>query len=320
MTVRVAPFIPSTAGITVPSEIVRLAMKSLVPSPGLANTGDLVVAAHGTPNMTVDIAAGGVWIAGTSVATQGSYFLYNDASLSVAIAAADPTNPRIDLIVAVIRDNAEDASGSTDARIIAVTGTPAGSPVAPSAPASSIVLAQVAVAALTTTIVSGNITDKRGATCGDGIVVCTATTRPTGRTGLLAYETNTGNVIIYQGSAWVVLGYGFQDAWTAFTPTFANVTTGTGSAAYKLVGKTLFVRCRITGGTVTANGNISVTIPGGNSVPELQAISAVNPSGGVAMGQAFGAIFALTKDATGNPWTIGAGVNGTFLNAAIEVS
>ena len=44
-----------------------------------------------------------------------------------------------------------------------MTGTPAGSPSPPSAPANSFTLAQVAVAANATSITSGNITDQRTA-------------------------------------------------------------------------------------------------------------------------------------------------------------
>lgn len=122
---------------------------------------DLKVAQHGTPNMSVDVAPGRVAIAGTESPTlQGVYIGWLDATANVVIAASDPTNPRIDLIVARIKD--AQYSGATNSfSIEAVTGTPAGSPVAPAAPANSFILAQVAVAALATTVVTGNITDSR---------------------------------------------------------------------------------------------------------------------------------------------------------------
>ncbi len=123
--------------------------------------GDLLVSANGTPNMTVLVAAGEALINGTqSSIYQGAYHCLNDASVSLSIAAADPTNPRIDLVVAQVRDAAY--SGSNNDWILAVvTGTPAPSPSPPATPNNAIVLAQVAVAALASSITSGNITDKR---------------------------------------------------------------------------------------------------------------------------------------------------------------
>lgn len=273
MTVRSVPWIPSTAGQTVPSEIVRLAMKSIVSTGGIASLTDLSVAAHGTPNMTVDVAAGGAWIAGTSVATQGFYFLYNDATLSVPIATSDPSNPRIDLIVAQIRDNAEDASGSTDARIVPVAGTPAGSPVAPSAPASSIVLAQVLVGTGVASIVSGNITDKRTAS-------------------------NSAAVS------------GIGSAWTPYTPTFTNVTSGAGNFAYKLAGKTLTLRARFTGGSATATNVVTFTLPLGLSAIDPAGLFSFTNNAGVAEAAWLsGTTVTMYQDAAGTSFSGGALMN-----------
>lgn len=127
---------------------------------GVLNTNDLVVTQAGTPSMTVSVAAGRAIIKGTETATQGNYIVWNDGSINVSIATASPTLPRIDLIVLTVQDSYY--SGSNNQVIAqAITGTPNASPVAPSAPNNSIVLAQVAVAANTTAIVNGNITDKR---------------------------------------------------------------------------------------------------------------------------------------------------------------
>jgi hypothetical protein len=164
MAVRAVPTLLSTAGVAHPSENIRLALASLVHGTGSGVTAasDLSVNAQGTPNMTVQVQPGGAWITGTSTTTQGSYHLYNDAALpAVAIAASNPTNPRIDIVVARIRDTAEDGSGFSDASVVVVTGTPAVSPVAPATPASSLLLATIAVGANVTTITNANITDKR---------------------------------------------------------------------------------------------------------------------------------------------------------------
>lgn len=56
---------------------------------------------------------------------------------------------------------------------------------------------------------------------------------------------------------------GIADAWTTYTPTLTNVTGGSGTFAYMIVGKTLFLRGQITAGTATAAGIVSVTLPAG---------------------------------------------------------
>ncbi len=143
-----------------PAENDRNLLDALVGTPGTVGLADLKVTANGTPNMTVNVAAGAAFILGTETTYQGMYHAFNDATVSLAIAASDPTNPRIDIVVAQVRD-AFYSGASNDFRLAVVTGTPAGSPAAPATPANSLVLARVAVAATVTTVVAGNITDYR---------------------------------------------------------------------------------------------------------------------------------------------------------------
>jgi hypothetical protein len=79
---------------------------------------------------------------------------------TLTITTADPTNPRIDLVCATVRD-AFYSGANNDVIFQVIAGTPAGSPVAPSLPANSISLATVAVGAAVTQINTGNITDTR---------------------------------------------------------------------------------------------------------------------------------------------------------------
>jgi hypothetical protein len=136
----------------------RLLLRSIWSIGGRVRSGDLAVAAQGSPNMSVTVSAGGAIVPGTENTYQGTYHCFNDAAVTVTIAAADTTNPRIDLIVAKVQDAFY--SGATNAwSLAAVTGTPAGVPVAPAAPANSITLATVAVAANVTSITNANITN-----------------------------------------------------------------------------------------------------------------------------------------------------------------
>lgn len=95
-------------------------------------------------------------------AGQGTFICRHDNThQDLAIAAADATNPRIDIVVLRVYDNTFDSSGNDYADLEVITGTPAGSPSAPATPSTAIKLATVAVAALAATIVGGNITDDR---------------------------------------------------------------------------------------------------------------------------------------------------------------
>lgn len=147
-------------GTTVAGEEIRRTLKAQFDTAGVLTTAGLAITANGTPNMSVNVAAGEGIIFGTEQAEQGAYHVYNDATVNKTIAASDPTNPRLDIVVAKVQD--AEYSGATRAWSLAVvTGTPAASPADPSVPANSISLARVAVGAGVTTITSGNITDLR---------------------------------------------------------------------------------------------------------------------------------------------------------------
>jgi len=199
-----------------PSDRDRQLIKSLVRPGVLPGTGLTVTEKSGTPNMSVDVSEGRLFILGTENTYQGVYHGEAQGVTNVVIAAADPTNPRRDLIVARIRDSVY--SGATNTfSIERVAGTPAGSPADPALPSGSVwVLARVAVAAAATSITNANITSFRAGGTGytgqhgyaaalGGVVVCTSLTKPTTGLyeGLMAYETDTDRVIVYNGSAWV---------------------------------------------------------------------------------------------------------------------
>lgn len=102
---------------------------------------DCVVTAQGSPDMTVAVASGSVLVNSVTVVV---------GSGNVTVTAADGTNPRFDLIV--VND-----SGTKSC----TAGTPAASPVFPSIPANSVVLAAVYVPANDTDIDANQIIDKR---------------------------------------------------------------------------------------------------------------------------------------------------------------
>ena len=134
-------------------------------SAGVVGVSDLIVSQRGAgANMSVDVAAGSAVVAGTDTTGQGKYLCKSDAVVNVSLATAPSTGQtRIDLIIAQVRDSDAIGGANNDWQIVAVTGTAAttGTQVAPATPASSLVLAQITVGPVVTTIVNANITDER---------------------------------------------------------------------------------------------------------------------------------------------------------------
>lgn len=247
---------------TTPAEDFRLgAFGGLLAQQGIVHPGDLAVAAHGTPNMSVDVAAGNAWVKGTESANQSYYPVYNDATVNLAVAASDPTNPRWDRVVVKVQD--QFYSGSTNTPSVAVvTGTPGVSPSLPAAPANSFDLAKIVVNANATTITSGNLTDLRpNAVLVGGTVVDSAAARARQSTipeGCAWEETDTNLYYISDGVNYFrALNIG---AYTSYTPAWTAATTnpsiGNGSitGGYQLTGKQVDFWANVVAGSTTTYG------------------------------------------------------------------
>lgn len=193
---------------------------------GIINVGDMAVSqrAAGT-NMSVDVASGVGIVTGDDTTAQGKYVIRHlSGPTNVTLTTAPGVGlSRIDLIVARIRDAAVIGGANNDFIFDKVTGTAAstGSQVAPSLPNSCMLLAQVLVGPNVSTIVNANITDmrRRAWNLSGGTAICTSTTRPTAPwAGLTAFETDTGRLVAYTGTAWVPLssiGYAHAKAYRA---------------------------------------------------------------------------------------------------------
>lgn len=118
-----------------------------------ASIGDHLLVSPGT-GMQVLVGTGRAWFNHT--------WSYNDASVALSIASADPTLPRIDVVALEI--NAEVATRANSLKVI--TGTPASTPVAPDLTNTSEIhqyaLAHVSVPAAITQILGSHITNKVG--------------------------------------------------------------------------------------------------------------------------------------------------------------
>lgn len=150
-------------GTTVDGKVIRRAIASLMtPGGGIVTPGGLAVTQQTSPNMSVQVGVGECWVPGTLSAAQGSYYGRNNAAVTVGIAAADPTNPRIDNVGVQVQD--PEYSGSlTSMAAVVVTGTPTagatlGNPLGLAAlPASTLAIAHVLVPAGAASIVNADI-------------------------------------------------------------------------------------------------------------------------------------------------------------------
>lgn len=241
----------------------------------------LSVTQRGTPNMSVDVADGACIVAGSEApATQGYYLCQNDGVQNVPIAASGVL-PRLDLIVARIRD-AQYSGGTSTWALEAITGTPAAVPLFPARPANTLVLATVSVAASSTTVLNAAITDIRNGSTNDGsttltnrgwatmaggrVSVLDANNRPTGSAlyeGLEIYQRSNDATFTWNGAAWIPgLSYTSGTTWVTALTQGVAVTHTIQRAAYGRIGRRVIGECHI---TATASGTnlslVTVNLP-----------------------------------------------------------
>lgn len=193
------------------AQLFREAIGSLLgQSGGIVQPSDLAVTQNGTPNMSVNVGPGRIWVPSTYTATVnpgggayypgGLYYAENDASVNLPISASNPTNPRIDQIIAQVQDAAY--TGSTNSAQLAVlTGTAtAGASLTnlvglASVPASSLVLAYVLVPANATSIVTGDISNAASVAKGANALSFPSVATPT-RAANTAYQPSTTRPVL----------------------------------------------------------------------------------------------------------------------------
>lgn len=232
-------------------------------------------------NMSVDVAAGDAHL----ILPSGlySYWGWTDATTNATVTASNPSNPRIDTIVAYVDLSVIDAVNPNSPgafKFAVVAGTPAGSPSAPSggtiqsalgAGVPYVVLADIAVAASATTIVNANITDRRqtvafkgklwGGTSNtnghsvpnvadDTVTLNAATQTLTNKTinGSQLVDSSVTNAKLSTSTAEIGAALG------SWTPTWTNLTVGNGTqtAVYVVHGKLVFLRLSLVFGSTTS--------------------------------------------------------------------
>jgi hypothetical protein len=150
---------------------------------GVAGGAGLEVSAGG--GMSVSVQPGSFVVPNSASPASGGYAATLPQSANLTVQTADPSNPRIDIVVAYVSDA---GTSSSFGAIEIITGTAAGSPSAPAAPANSITLAQISVPALTTTITTGLITGTRPFTTATGGILVAAPGAVTGYVGMAGFD------------------------------------------------------------------------------------------------------------------------------------
>lgn len=229
-------------GVTDPAQDLRLGISGQMTSAGtagataLASRGGVRLTGVGTPlavsagsGMAVAVAVGQCFIPAASGDSGGLYQLTLDTGGSLTVATSNPTNPRIDLIVAQVVDV---GSSSTTYTVNIITGTPGSSPAVPATPAGALALAKVLVPAASSSVSGGNITDLRqwSVTLGGILPVKSSSAYPAnGSASDYFHNLATGRLVHYTGSGTgaAPLIAGFAPVTNSFTSTVTCSSGGT---------------------------------------------------------------------------------------------
>jgi hypothetical protein len=139
--------------------------------------------------MTVKVQPGSYVVPNSGSPVSGGYSSTLAQQGTLNVQAADASNPRVDIVVAVVIDNGDNTSTG---QIQYIAGAAAASPGAPDAPANSIVLAQITVPANTTAITSGMVADQRPFTTAAGGIIVAEPGTVTGYEGMAAFDKANG--------------------------------------------------------------------------------------------------------------------------------
>ncbi|MFE2407131.1 hypothetical protein ACFXDE_02170 [Kitasatospora sp. NPDC059408] len=140
--------------------------------------------------MTVVVGPGSYVVPNTATPTAGGYVSTLASAATLTVQTADPSNPRIDIIVAYVSDV---GTSSSLGAIQIITGVAAVTPSTPAAPANSITLAKLTVPAAASSITNGMIADQRPFTTTAGGVLVAPKNAVTGYGGQVAWDKGSGS-------------------------------------------------------------------------------------------------------------------------------
>lgn len=189
------------------------------------------------------------------------YFYASDTNVTGSVTAADPTNPRVDLVYVQISDPAQsDGTSVPQAQILYLAGTAASSPVAPATPARSMALGTILVqhsggSASTTSWVA------QYSVASGGVLPCSssATYPATPYEGMAIYDQALNTELTYNGSSWDKVLTG-DTGWVNLSGLGGSYTTpstvATGKAQYRIKGGIILMQGQI---SLAAGGNFATS-------------------------------------------------------------
>jgi hypothetical protein len=221
----------------------------------------------GDPGFAVSLAGTTVNVsAGTATlhrSGQGVYRAQLAATSPGTLAAANASFSRIDLVYLRVWDTSIDASGLRQADTVLLTGTPSGSPVAPTPGATEI---YIPLATITVPSTGGGGTGSatvssavRQVTVAPGGILPVSSSADIAANGSYVGQTRYNTVRacleFWSGSAWVAAG-----DWTTYTPTWTSTGTaptagnGTFAGRYARLGKTVLLEMYVLFGSTSNAG------------------------------------------------------------------
>lgn len=182
-----------------------------------------VTASAGDDQQQVTIAPG-LCVIDAPATTQGAYAVLVDEPVTRDIPEPHATLHRIDAVYVRVLDADVDASDDKRGVVAYSPGDPASSPVPPTLPDTTLLLAIVAVPPAD----AGEpaVSDRRDwLSALGGVIRCVSDRRPRlVPSGTLAYEADTGRLLVSRGEAWTVVDDPTGATWTNLTLPNAFVT------------------------------------------------------------------------------------------------
>jgi hypothetical protein len=221
------------------------------PGPGL----DVSVAGS-----TITVTPGAAIVQSAASATAGAYQAFLDANATLALTAADGSNPRADLVYLRVRDTDEDGSGFRDCAPVYLAGTPAASPLIPTIPVgtSGIILGVINVPKSGSGSPTVSTTTRQISVAAGGVQPLfdpTALAVAGLFTGQVRYNGVRGLIEYWNGAAWTA-----QGDWTTYTVAWTSTGTapvagnGTFAGRWTRIGRTIHVEQYILFGSTSNAG------------------------------------------------------------------
>lgn len=226
------------------------------------------VYATSTPSMDVIVHTGTTVIQGTESDQQGAYTCHNDGPYLVSLDPSDPTNDRIDLVVARVFDSFysdPEGLGSLWALNV-VTGSPGVSPQPPDPPRNSHVKATVTVSASATEVTNADIDNRISFTTSRGgtLPVFSPDEISNPYLGMTIFERPTKRLLVWNGTEWTGELDPFGEPWIHASAASwrlvdesrpqPDIGNGIFRSHFKKIGRVVFWNFRMIWGTTTFGG------------------------------------------------------------------